>query len=130
MVGDLIGSGASLEASVVGDAPNLAARLQTLAEPGTVVVSDDTRRLVGRLFQYRDLGNVSLKGLPTPARAWAVLGESIIDSRFEALRSGEAALVGRSEETDLLLRRWEHAGRAKDGSCCSPASRAWGSRGS
>ncbi|MFL5199906.1 MAG: AAA family ATPase [Microvirga sp.] len=109
VVGDLIGSGASLEASVVGDAPNLAARLQTLAEPGTVVVSDDTRRLVGRLFQYRDLGNVSLKGLPAPARAWAVLGESIIDSRFEALRSGETTLVGRNEETDLLLRRWEHA---------------------
>ena len=109
VVGDLIGSGASLEASVVGDAPNLAARLQTLAEPGTVVVSDDTRRLVGRLFQYRDLGKVSLKGLPAPARAWAVLGESIIDSRFEALRSGETTLVGRNEETDLLLRRWEHA---------------------
>jgi class 3 adenylate cyclase/tetratricopeptide (TPR) repeat protein len=113
VVGDLIGSGASLEASVVGDTPNLAARLQTLAEPGMVVVSDDTRRLVGRLFEYKDLGEVGLKGLPTPVRAWAVLGESIIDSRFEALRSGEAPLVGRGEESDLLLRRWEQARRGE-----------------
>ncbi|HEX8168723.1 MAG TPA: adenylate/guanylate cyclase domain-containing protein [Beijerinckiaceae bacterium] len=113
VVGDLIGSGASLEASVVGDTPNLAARLQTLAQPGMVVVSDDTKRLVGRLFEYSDLGEVGLKGLPVPVRAWAVLGESVIDSRFEALRSGEAALVGRSEETDLLLRRWEQARRGE-----------------
>ena len=113
VVGDLIGSGASLEASVVGDTPNLAARLQTLAEPGMVVVSDDTRRLVGRLFEYKDLGEVGLKGLPVPVRAWAVLGESVIDSRFEALRSGEAPLVGRGEESDLLLRRWEQARRGE-----------------
>jgi class 3 adenylate cyclase len=107
VVGDLIGSGASLESSVVGDTPNLAARLQTLAEPGMVVISDETRQLVGRLFEYRDLGRVDLKGVPVPVQVWAVLGESTIDSRFEALRSGDAALVGRIEEMELLTRRWE-----------------------
>jgi class 3 adenylate cyclase len=109
VVGDLIGSGSSLEPAVVGDTPNLAARLQTLAEPGMVVISETTRRLTGGLFEYLDLGLAKLKGIEAPVHAWAVIAESAIDSRFEALRSNQVPLVGRSDELDLLLRRWEQA---------------------
>jgi len=108
IVGDLIGSGSSLESAVVGETPNLAARLQALAEPGTVVIADSTRNLTGGLFEYRDLGPANLKGLGS-IRPWAVLGEKAIDSRFEALRSSQVSLVGREEELALLLRRWQQA---------------------
>jgi class 3 adenylate cyclase len=108
IVGDLIGSGSSLESAVVGETPNLAARLQAMTEPGTVVIADSTRNLTGGLFEYRDLGPASLKGLGS-IRPWAVLGEKAIDSRFEALRSSQASLVGREEELALLLRRWQQA---------------------
>jgi class 3 adenylate cyclase len=109
VVGDLIGSGASLEAPVVGDTPNLAARLQTLAEPGMVVIADTTRHLVGGMFECRELAPAILKGLTAPVRAWAVLAEVAIDSRFEALRPGYVRLIDRHEEFDLLVRRWEQA---------------------
>jgi class 3 adenylate cyclase len=108
IVGDLIGSGSSLESAVVGETPNLAARLQAMAEPGTVVIADSTRNLTGGLFEYRDLGPANLKGLGS-IRPWAVLGEKAIDSRFEALRSIQMSLVGREEELALLLRRWQQA---------------------
>ena len=108
IVGDLIGSGASLEWAVVGEAPNLANRLQqNVASSGMVVIDDATRRLVGGLFEYQDLGPRILKGLSAPVQAWAVLAESIIDSRYEALRAGQIPLVGRTEELETLLRRWE-----------------------
>ena len=107
IVGDLIGSGPSLEAAAVGETPNLAARLQAVAEPGMVVIAETTRRLTGRLFEYRDLGEARMKGLEAPVRTWAVLGEAVIDSRFEALRPGQGSLVGREEELSLLLRRWD-----------------------
>ena len=77
---------------MVGDAPNLAARLQTLAEPGTVIIADSTQRLTGGLFDYRDHGAREMKGYANPVRAWTVLRESSTDSRFEALRSGGQAL--------------------------------------
>jgi class 3 adenylate cyclase/predicted ATPase len=109
VVGDLIGSGAAREEAVVGETPNLAARLQALAEPDAVVIADSTRRLVGNLFEYQNLGEVDLKGLPAPVPAFRVIGESRVGSRFEALRSGETPLVGREEEVDLLRRRWEQA---------------------
>jgi class 3 adenylate cyclase len=109
VVGDLIGSGAAREEAVVGETPNLAARLQALAEPDAVVIGDSTRRLVGNLFEYQSLGEVELKGLPAPVPAFRVLGESRVGSRFEALRSGETPLVGRDEELELLRRRWERA---------------------
>jgi len=109
VVGDLIGSGSSLETAVVGETPNLAARLLTLAEPGMVVIAESTQRLTGGLFEYRELGPAQLKGVDEPVNAWAVLAESIIDSRFEALRPRQVPLVGRTEELDLLLRRWEQA---------------------
>ena len=109
VAGDLIGFGASLETAVVGDTPNLAARLQTAAEPGTVVISEATRLLVGNLFEYRELTLSKLKGRRGVERAWVVLRESLIDSRYEALRRGQSSLVGRTEELEFLLRRWEQA---------------------
>ena len=84
VVGDLIGKGAAQEQGVVGETPNLAARLQTLAEPGQVVIAPSTRRLASGLFKYRDLGKVLLKGLADPIQAWQVLAASAVQSRFEA----------------------------------------------
>ena len=113
VVGDLIGSGEAQERGIVGETPNLAARLQGLAEPGMVVIADGTRRLLGNLFELEDLGPKDLKGIAGPARAFAALGASSVVSRFEALHaSGLTALVGREEEIDLLLRRWS---RSKSG---------------
>jgi len=115
IVGDLIGEGSAQEQSVVGETPNLAARLQALAEPDAVVIAAGTRRLVGDLFEYGDLGAVEVKGLAAPVPAWRVLGPSVVASRFEALRgSALSPLVGRDEEIDLLLRRWARA-RTADG---------------
>jgi class 3 adenylate cyclase len=109
VVGDLLGSGGAQEQAVVGEAPNLAARLQALAEPGAVVIASSTQRLTGGLFEYRDLGAVALKGLGENVPAWQVLGAGAAESRFEALRVTTTPLVGREEEIDLLMRRWEQA---------------------
>jgi tetratricopeptide (TPR) repeat protein len=115
VVGDLIGEGSAQEQSVVGETPNLAARLQALAEPDAVVIAAGTRRLVGDLFDYRDLGAVEVKGIADRVPAWQVLRPSAVESRFEALRgSALTPLVGRDEEIDLLLRRWARA-KAGDG---------------
>jgi len=114
VVGDLIGAGAAQEQAVVGETPNLAARLQALAESGAVVIASGTRRLTGGLFEYRDLGTVSLKGFAENVATWQVLRASGIESRFEAMRTAMTPLVGRNEEIDLLLRRWEQA-KAGDG---------------
>jgi hypothetical protein len=95
---------------VVGETPNLAARLQALAEPGTVVIAPSTRRLTGGLFEYVDLGAVELKGLGAPVMAARVVRESAAESRFEALHGRDlTALVGRDEELGLLQRRWQQA---------------------
>ena len=110
VVGDLIGEGSAQEQSVVGEIPNLAARLQALAGPDAIVIAAGTRRLVGDLFEYRDLGAVKVKGVAAPVPAWQVLRSSAVASRFEALRgSALTPLVGREEEIDLLLRRWTRA---------------------
>jgi class 3 adenylate cyclase len=109
VVGDLIGAGAAQERDVVGETPNLAARLQALARPSTLVVADSTRRQIGALFEIEDLGPQPLAGCAEPQRAWRVFCESGVVSRFEALRSGTTPLVGRDEELDLLLRRWQQA---------------------
>ncbi len=82
MVGDLIGEGAAQEQAVIGDTPNVAARLQGLAAPGTVVIGSSTRQLLGRLFELQDLGSHGLKGLPNPVQAWSVLGASAAESRI------------------------------------------------
>src|SRR5215472_2175906 len=113
VVGDLIGEGPAEERSVVGETPNLAARLQALAAPGAVVIGHGTRRLVGDLFEYRDLGAVAIKGIAAPVRVWQVLRPSAVTSRFEALHGPTLIrLVDRDEEIDLLQRRWA---RAKSG---------------
>ncbi|MET3591326.1 class 3 adenylate cyclase [Mesorhizobium shonense] len=114
VVGDLIGTGAAQETAVVGETPNLAARIQGLAAPNTVVIAADTWRLTGGLFEYRDLGAATLKGFAAPVRALQAVGPSAIESRFEALRAASASmpLIGRDEELDLLMRRWQ---QAKDG---------------
>jgi class 3 adenylate cyclase/predicted ATPase len=109
VVGDLIGAGAAQERGVVGETPNLAARLQALARPSTLVVADGTRRQIGTLFEIEDLGPQPLAGFAEPQPAWRVVGESGVVSRFEALRSGATPLVGRDEELDLLFRRWQQA---------------------
>jgi class 3 adenylate cyclase len=109
VVGDLIGAGAAQEQVVVGETPNLAARLQALAEPGAVVIAAATRRLTGGLFDYRDLGTTALKGFAANIPAWQVVGASTVESRFEAMRTAMTPLVGRDEEIDLVHRRWEQA---------------------
>ncbi len=107
VVGDLIGEGAAQERGVVGETPNLAARLQGLAAPNTLVIGEATRRQIGGLFHLEDLGPQALAGFAETQRTWRVIGESGMLSRFEALRSGETPLVGREEEIELLVRRWQ-----------------------
>jgi class 3 adenylate cyclase len=110
VVGDLIGSGEAQERGIVGETPNLAARLQGVAEPNTVVIAEGTRRLLGNLFDLEDLGAKDLKGISGLVPAWAALRVSSAEGRFEALHAtGLAALVGRDEELELLLRRWSRA---------------------
>ena len=113
--GLVVVGGEVVEHDVAGDTPNLAARLQTLAEPDTVVIAARTRRLTGDLFEYRDLGEIELKGIVGPVSAWQALRPSDVASRFEALRGPAlSSLIGRDEELELLLRRWARA-KAGDG---------------
>jgi class 3 adenylate cyclase/tetratricopeptide (TPR) repeat protein len=110
VVGDLIGSGASQEQAIVGETPNLAARLQGIAEPNCVVIAESTRKLVGNLFELEDLGAQDLKGIVGQVLAWEALRPATVESRFEALHaSGLTELVGREEELEILLRRWSKA---------------------
>jgi hypothetical protein len=109
VVGDLLGSGEAQERGIVGETPNLASRLQGIAEPNTVVIAESTRRLLGNLFDLDDLGARDLKGVSGRVQAWAVLRPSSVESRFEALRTATTPLVGRDVEMTLLVRRWEQA---------------------
>jgi class 3 adenylate cyclase/predicted ATPase len=110
VVGDLIGSGASQEQAIVGETPNLAARLQTMAEPNSVIIAESTRRLLGNLFELQVVQAKDLRGIPEPVQAWAALRASSAKGRFEALRAtGLTALVGREEELELLVQRWSKA---------------------
>src|SRR5262245_11981202 len=115
VVGDLVGEGLAQEHQAIGETPNLAARLQGLAEPNAVVIDGNTHRLLGELFEYRAFGSVPLKGFGTPVPVWQVTGRSAVDSRFEALRATRTPLVGRDEDIDLLMRRWQ---QAKGGEGC------------
>ncbi len=129
VIGDLVGVGAAQTMTAVGDTPNLAARLQALAEPDTVVVSDATRSQLGQMFEWEDLGLVALKGFDEPVRAWRARRETGAASRSEAVHGRALApLIGRDEELDLLLRRWQQAKAGRVGSCCSPARQALASR--
>src|SRR6202040_854973 len=118
VVGDLIGAGAAQEQAVVGERSNLAARLQALAEPDAVVIADGTRRLLGNLFELKDLGTRDLKGIAGPARAWAALRASSVGSRFDALHTN--CCFGAGPGQRRVKARW----------CCSPARQVSGNRGS
>ena len=110
VIGDLIGSGSAQEQAIVGETPNLAARLQSIAEPNSVVIAENTRKLLGNLFELEDVGTHDLKGITGRVRAWAALRAASVESRFEALHASSlTALVGREEEIELLLRRWSKA---------------------
>ncbi len=116
VVGDLGREGALWENALIGETPNLAARLQALAGPGTVVVAATTRRLLGDLFRLRDLGCHDVKGIAEPVAAWAVEGVSTSESRFEAVRSARLTdLIGREDEIKFLVDRqrlaWEGEGQ-------------------
>jgi class 3 adenylate cyclase/predicted ATPase len=110
VVGDLIGSGEAQERGIVGETPNLAARLQGIAKPDTVVIAESTRMLLGNLFDLQDVGPQDLKGMGDQVRAWAAVRPASVESRFEAMHAGGLTeLVGREEELELLLRRWSKA---------------------
>jgi class 3 adenylate cyclase len=110
IVGDLVGEGAAQEEAVVGETPNLASRLQTVARPGSVVISDSTRRLVGDFFEFSDLGPQELKGLGSRTEAFEALRERPLESRFAARAgSGMRPIVGREQELALLMERWRQA---------------------
>ena len=114
VVGDLIGSGASQEQAIVGETPNLAARLQGVADPNSVVIAESTRKLLGNLSELEDLGVQDLKGIAGPVRAWTALRQASVEGRFEAFHaSGLTELVGREEELEILLRRWSKAKRGE-----------------
>jgi class 3 adenylate cyclase len=110
VIGDLEGSGEAQERGIVGETPNLAARLQGIAEPNAVIIADGTRKLLGNLFELEDLGRKAIKGIAAPVRAWAALRPSSAAGRFEAFHAtGLTPLVGREEELELLARRWSRA---------------------
>lgn len=114
VVGDLIGEGASKESPVIGETPNIAARLQALAEPDAILIAQSTYQLTGRRFECRALGPMSLKGVAEPVSAWLVTGMRPVESRFEAATdSGLTPIVGREEELNLLLSRWKRVKNAE-----------------
>lgn len=115
IVGNLVGVGEVVDHEIVGDAPDLALRLQVSAQPDTVTIEPTTWRLIGSLFDCLDLGALDTNSDTEPTHHWQVLRESIVASRFEALRGSKLTqLIGRDEELDLLLRRWARA-KAGDG---------------
>ncbi len=110
VIGDIIGKGAAREHSIVGETPNLAARLQALAEPNSVLVSQGTHHLLGRQFDYENLGEHALKGFRNPVKVWRVLRQAAMASRFAASHASRAApFIGRAQEMVLLLERWRLA---------------------
>ena len=114
VVGDLIGEGPAREFALVGDTPNLAARLQALAEPSQILVAPRTRLLLGSLFEFSDLGDHSVKGFERPIHVWRVLASGSISSRFEARTSLHLTpLVGRQAELRLLQKQYSKAKRGK-----------------
>lgn len=124
VVGDLIGQGSSEQAAVIGQTPNLAARIQALAEPGCMAIAESTRKLVGNLFEYRELGPQRLKGIDEAVRVALVLGERRHAARFESIRSTRHDCIGRSRELDFLESKWRRA-RSGDGQVVL----AWGEAG-
>jgi class 3 adenylate cyclase/predicted ATPase/energy-coupling factor transporter ATP-binding protein EcfA2 len=113
VVGDLIGEGSAQEEAVIGETPNLAARLQALADPGTIVIADSTHRLVAGLFETVSLGHHDLKGFAAPVLGWRVSGEASAESRFDAQHGVSTPLAGRADEVELLFDRWQQARNGK-----------------
>ena len=114
VVGDIIGMGISREHSIVGETPNLAARLQGLAGPNAIMVAESTRRLSGRTFEYQSLGERELKGFANPVQVWRVIGEAAVASRFAAAQAVQPVhFVGRAQEMATLLDRWRLARRGE-----------------
>ena len=110
VVGEIIGTGSAQERTIVGETPNLAARLQALAAPDCILVSESTHRLLGGLFQLTHTGEHDLKGFSRPVPVWQVCGETAVESRFAAIRSGESLpLIGRAHEMGLMCQRWQLA---------------------
>ncbi len=123
VVGDLIGEGSAQEEAVVGEAPNLAARLQAMAEPNTVVASSSTQRLVAGLFETVDLGRPELKGFTTPVRVWRIAGDADVESLFEARHELPTALIGRTKNSKSCCRHGSTLAPLTDKWCFSRASR-------
>src|SRR4029453_8096946 len=114
LVGDMSDSAISEEHGILGDTPNLAARLQSLAQPGGVIISGHTRSIAGVQFEYLDLGKVEINGYAKPVAAWQVTGKTAVTSRSDALQSSDLLpLIGRDQEMALLTRRWEQARRGQ-----------------
>ena len=110
VIGEIIGTGTARERTIVGETPNLAARLQALAGPDTIIVSEATRNLLRGLFELEHTGEHELKGFTRPVPAWRVACEASVASRFAAIRSGDnLPLVGRAHEMGLMLDRWRLA---------------------
>ncbi len=110
VVGDIVGEGASQEAAITGETPNLAARLQEIAEPNAVVIAETTRTLAGGMFELNDLGGHDFKGFAETVWVWSVSGARRAESRFDATRAKDLTeLIGRDEEMEILLRRWQRA---------------------
>ncbi len=131
VVGDLIGEGAAEEMAVVGATPNLAARLQSIAQPNTVVIARGTRQLLAAGFVCDDLGEHDLKGFHEPVGAWRVVAPSDVESRFEATQATELTpFVGREHEIDLLVERWRQAKAGEARWCWCRARRESANRGS
>ena len=114
LIGDLVAAGAPHDHDVVGETPNLAARLQAHAQPNTVIISGETRQLIGELFECAPVDTQPLKGFAMPMESWRVVKSSEIVNRFRALRTSNAALVGREQETDLMVGGWE-SGKTGEG---------------
>jgi class 3 adenylate cyclase len=130
VVGDLIGTGSAQEQAVVGETPYLAARLQSLAQPGALLIDANTRRLLGDLFEFHNLGAVEAKGFAEAVPACQVLRPSAVESRFEALRASSLTpLVGREEEIEFLLAAGPAPRKVMGRWCWSLASPALASRG-
>jgi class 3 adenylate cyclase len=113
VIGEIVGTGTAQEHSIVGETPNLAARLQALAVADSILVSEATRRLLGRLFELEALGEHEFRGFSRPVPAWRVHCEAPSESRFAAIRTGNLPLIGRAHEMGLLLERWRLARQGK-----------------
>ena len=114
VVGEIIGTGMAQERTIVGETPNLAARLQALAGPDCIIISESTQKLLGGLFELTHAGEHELKGFARPVPAWRVCGEASVESRFAAIRTGGLPLIGRAHEMGLMRERW-HLARQGEG---------------